>query len=169
VGSQTGEVPAEETQKVFTDFGIPHADVVMDIYNGQLRMREPTHLPTSWTCYLEDGLKYCKDLKEIESNNKKYGIENRLAIRDNTLVYDGEPVSLPSGVQIRQIWQAVLWRGWVICLGRTSNTDKVAHMTPPFFATELITFSASRRAAKVKYLSFNPPGGTGLYILNPSA
>jgi hypothetical protein len=114
---------------------------------------------------LVDEQEFCKDLKEIESNYKKYEIQDKLAVRDDDLYYDGASVQLPPGVQMRLIWQAVLWKGWVICLGRTSNTDKPANMTPPFFATELITFSASRRIADVKYLSFNPPGGTRLYIL----
>src|SRR5580692_7713807 len=163
--AESGGAQTKDAQKVFTDLGLPHADVVMDVYMGQLRMRETTHLPDSWSCYLVDEQKFCKDLKEIESNYKKYEIQDKLAVRGDDLYYDGAPVQLPPGVQMRLIWQAVLWKGWVICLGRTSNTDKPANMTPPFFATELITFSASRRIAGVKYLSFNPPGGTRLYIL----
>jgi hypothetical protein len=167
LNGQTVRAQAIEKQKVFTELGMPHADVVMDIYEGQLRMREPDSLPSSPSCYLVDGLTYCKDLKEIESNYKDHSIENKLSIRDNALYYDGARVSLPPGVEMRLIWQAVLWKGWVICLGRTSSTDKPANMTPPFFATELITFKASKLIAKVKYLSFNPPTDTRLYLLNP--
>jgi hypothetical protein len=166
--AQTRGAHAEETQKVFTDLGLPDGDVVMDIYKEQLRMREPTHLSVSWSCYLEDGLKFCKDLKEIESNYKKYSVEDKLVIRDGVLYFESAEVLPPRGVQMRLIWQAVLWKGWVICLGRTSETDKPANMTPPFFATELITFRASeRKVAKVKYLSGMPPAGTRLYILSP--
>jgi hypothetical protein len=157
----------DEGQKVFTDLGLPHADVVMDIYKGQLRMREPKSLPASPSCYLVDGLKFCKDLKEIESNYKDHSAESSLSIRDGVLFYKEARVPLPPGVEMRQIWQAVLWKGWVICLGRTSKTDKPAKMTPPFFATELVTFDPAGGEAKVKYLSFNPPGDTRVYILSP--
>jgi hypothetical protein len=165
--AQSAKARTREAQKVFTDLGLPHADVVMDIYEGQLRMREPVPLATSASCYLVDGLKYCKDLKEIESNYKTHDIKDKLTIRDNDLFYDGAPILLPHGVQMRLVWQGVLWNGWVICLGRTSESDKPANMTPPFFATELITFSVTRRIAKVKYLSFNPPSDTRIYILDP--
>lgn len=130
-------------------------------------MREPESLPESASCYLVDGMKFCKDLKEIENNYKAHAIVNRLTIKNAFLYYDGVQVSLPPGVQMRNIGEAILWEGWVICLGRTSSTDKQAGLTPPFFATELITFDASKRIAKVKYLSFNPPADTRLYILSP--
>jgi hypothetical protein len=164
--AETAKGHPEERQRVFTDMG-SSADVVIDIVKGQLRMRKPASLPASASCYLVDGLKFCKDLKEIEANYKQHSVESRLTIRDGALYYGGEQISLPPGVKMRQICQAVLWKGWVICLGRTSETDKPAEMTPPFFATELITFDASKQVAKIKYLSFNPPGDTRLYILSP--
>jgi hypothetical protein len=156
-----------EGQVVFADLGFPDAEVVMDVHQDQLRIRDAVPLPASASCYLEDRLKYCKDLQEIESNYKEHEVVSSLSIQDGALRYAGAPVSLPSGVKMRLIWQAVLWKGWVICLGRTSNTDKPANMIPPFFATELISFSVSKKMANVRYLSFNPPGDIKLYILNP--
>ena len=55
---------------------------------------------------------------------------------------------------MREVWAAVLWNGWVLCLGRTSNTDKEANDTPPFFASELVAFVNPLQAGVMRSARF---------------
>lgn len=153
-------------QKVFTDWGGISHELVIDIFEERLRIRKPkvSYGPTS---YLVDGMRYHLDENMIEANYKNHEIRQALTIKDESLFYEGAPVTLPPKVKMRNLWQAVLWEGWVICLGRTSKTDASAQLKPPFFATELITFRVRQRVAKVMYINFNPPSGTRLFILDP--
>jgi hypothetical protein len=59
-----------------------------------------------------------------------------------------------------------LWQGWVICLGRTSNSDSLVALKPPFAPTELVAFSASERVAQLKFLNSVTPTDLRLYILD---
>lgn len=161
-----GRKPPSSRQKVFTDWGGVGKELVIDVYKGRLRLRRPTMLYTS-SGYLVDGLKYYKDRQKIEANYQKYEARNRLRIQDGTLYYDQAAVTLPSGVQMRDVWQAMSWEGWIICLGRTSKTDKETQLRPPFFAAELITFSIKDRVAQITYLNYQPPPDIRLYILDP--
>ena len=78
--------------------GVPHADVAISIQMGKLRMSEPRLLNESG-CYLVRKLKYCKDLKNINANYKKYSAEDKLSVRNSELYFDGQLISLPKAVK----------------------------------------------------------------------
>lgn len=152
------------TEIVLTDWGGVGNEIEMEVSKGRLQIKKPrvVHLPGAYTIA---GRRFLIDPKTVETNYNSHRVEGKLQIKNGTLYYDGASVALPRDVRIRNVWQAILWKGWVICLGRTSRTDKEAQMTPPFFATELITFSIADKAAEVRYLSFQPPPDVRLYIL----
>lgn len=156
---------APACQKVFLDWGGVGKELAIDVYNRQLRLRKPRTLYTP-TRYDVDGLQFRLDKNVVETNYQKHEIGRQLTIRDGALFYEDAPVALPQGVEMRTVWQAILWEGWIICLGRTSKTDKEARLKPPFFATELITFNVRQRVAQVRYVNFDPPKGVRLYILD---
>jgi len=153
-------------QKVFTNWGGLGHEIVIDISGGRLRIRK-AKVREGEASYLVDGGRYYVDENVIDANYKNHEIGQALTIKDDKMLYDGIPVSFPYGVKMRNVWQAVLWNGWVICLGRTSRTDDSAKLRPPFFATELITFSVQERVARVRWIMFSPPSGTRLFILDP--
>jgi hypothetical protein len=154
-------------QMVFADFGVgAGTETVMDVREGQLRLRKPIFLKGHG--YRVDGLKFYPDWKQVESRYREYQVVDHLNVKDNVLYFNDQPVQLPQDVKMRQVYQAIFWNGWVICLGRTSNTDREAALRPPFVETELITFSASERVAHVKWLSAFAPNDTRLYILDSS-
>lgn len=156
---------SQSSQKVFVDWGGVGHELAIDTLNGRLRIRKPKVL-YSPTRYRLDGFEFSLDQKVIEANYRDREVKDKLNIKKGELFYDGVSVTLPAGVQMRNVWQAILWDGWVICLGRTSRTDRQAELRPPFFATELMTFRAKERIARVRYLVFDPPSGIRLYILN---
>lgn len=151
-------------EKIFIDWAGVGKELVVDTVNGQLRIRKAKVL-TSPFRYEVDGLIFKDDQRSIVQNYNQHKSENKLAVKNGELNYEGSLVSLPDGVLMRNVWQAVLWNDWIICLGRTSNTDKEAQLKPPFFATELITFSVKDRKADVRYLSFNAPSDIRIHIL----
>jgi hypothetical protein len=153
-------------QKVFIDWGGVNHELVIDLSNGLMRIRKAKVLEAPLR-YRVDGLEFLPDKIVIEENYKKNETGDKLTTYDGALFYEGRPVTLPRGVEMRKVWQAVSWKGWIICLGRTSKTDREAQLRPPFLATEIITFSARERTAAVQYLTFEPPSGIRLFILDP--
>jgi len=109
-----------------------------------------------------DGLKFYPDWKQIESRYKEHQAVDRIKVKDDELYFNEQPVQFAQDVKMRLVYQAILWNGWVICLGRTSNTDREAALRPPFLEVELITFSPSERIAHVKWLSAFAPTDTRL-------
>ena len=140
--------------------------ILFDVQNDELRMMEPRELSTD-NGFLVDGCKYYVNWKIIDENHKTYDATKVISIRDDSLFYDSMPVQFPDSVKPRLVWEAVLWKDWVVCLGRTSRTDKEAKMVPPFFATELIVFNSQKRNASIKIVDPNPPMHTELLILDP--
>jgi len=153
------------SQKVFVDWGGVNHELVLDLYRRRIRIRKPKVLEAPIR-YRVDGLEFVPDKTVIDARYKENEITSKLTADGGALFYHRRPVILPQGVEMRKVWQAVLWKGWIICLGRTSKTGKEAQLKPPFFATELITFSATERIAAVQYVSFEPPADIRLYILN---
>jgi hypothetical protein len=160
VGTATALGNSEE--KVFLD-GIP-GTVVVDIHEGELRIRKAEYSPDGKTYMMDDSL-YPIDWNVVRENRKRLDVRPRLLVKSDLLHFDGQTVELPRGVKMREVWAAVLWNGWVLCLGRTSNTDKQANDKPPFFASELIAFRPVDRKATVHYLTFHPPGDSTIKIL----
>jgi hypothetical protein len=138
--------------------------LVVDINHGDLRIRKAEWAPDGNT-YMVDGRIYPLNWNAVQENRKKLDVKRRLGIKLERLHFDGKTVNLPRGVKMRIVWQAVLWNGWVLCLGRTSNTDKQANDTPPFFASELVAFKPGELQAIVRYLTFSPPFETAIQIL----
>ena len=158
-----------DDQKVFTDMGGVGHELVFDLYEGQLRIRPTRRAPEGKYGFLVDGTTYIVDRKVVDENYKNLRIENHLIIKDGALFFDGHSVVLPNGVKMRAVWQAILWNGWVICIGRTSKSDESAKLTPPFFASELIVFEREHRLVdEIRYLTFNPPPTRArLFVLRP--
>jgi hypothetical protein len=156
-------------QKVFTDLAGAGHELVLDIDKGDLRMRTPKWADTSGRVYLVDGKRFVVEWDVISDNYKKLSVENRLSVKGGDLYFDGERVVLPAGVHMRNVWQAILWKGWVICIGRTSKTDQLSKDVPPWFASELIAFEATKRISReVRYLTSQPPTRTPrLSVLAP--
>jgi hypothetical protein len=130
--------------------------LVVDVHEGKLRVRSAKFAPDGNT-YLVDGGFYPADWKTSKERRKKIDVTSRLSVSSDVLHIDGRAVELPDGLKMRNIWTAVLWKDWVLCLGRTSKTDRNAKEEPPFFATELIAFRATDLKTQVRYLIPSPP------------
>ena len=156
---------SDTIQMVFIGLGWgAGSETPMGVEGGHIQFRRAT--PIEGGGFLVDHKKFYPDQKVVESRYREHQIVDRLLIKEGALYLEGRPVRLPPDVKIRTIYQAILWRGWVICLCRTSLSDSLLSLRPPFVATELITFSTSDMAAKVKWLSSFAPVGTRLYILD---
>lgn len=149
-------------QKLFLDS--VEGPLVVDVPSGALRIRKVA-LTGHGGAYSVDGITFPLDWKQVRKNRKALDVTSRLSIRLGTLLFDGEAVYLPAGVKMRNVWGGVLWNGWALCLGRTSNTDREASYEPPSFSTELVAFKPADRKATVRYLTFNPPLETAIKIL----
>jgi hypothetical protein len=158
----TGKATEASEEKVFLD-GIP-GTIVVDTQQGELRIRKAEY-GLDGNTYMMDGRLYPIDWGEVRENARKFDVKRRLSLKSALLYFDDKAVALPQEVKMREVWAAVLWNGWVLCLGRTSNTDKEANDTPPFFASELVAFRPLDRKATVRYLTFSPPGKTTIKIL----
>jgi hypothetical protein len=142
--------------------------LVLDINHSELRIRKAEWAENGNT-YMIDGLMYPLNWNGVRERRRKLDVRPRLAIKADGLYFDGRSVEMPRNMKMRNIWDAVLWNGWVLCLGRTSNTDREANDKPPFFASELVAFNAADRRATVRYLSFNPPSETAIQILEATS
>jgi len=69
------------------------------------------------------------------------------------MTYRGRSVPCANGALVRSIDLAIEWRGWVVASARTSLTDNIRAMEPPFPGLELIWFRARSGAAGVRVLS----------------
>ena len=69
------------------------------------------------------------------------------------ITYRGRSVRCSSGARVRSIDLAVDWQGWVIASGRTSLTDHLREMEPPYPGLELVWFRAQGGTAEVRVLS----------------
>jgi hypothetical protein len=157
-----GVLAADTDEKVF--LSSVDGALVLDISNNELRIRK-AEWTENGTTYAIDGLTYPLDWNVVREKHRKLDVRPRLAIKADWLYFDRKPVELPRGMKMRNVWDAILWNRWVLCLGRTSNTDRQASDKPPFFASELVAFDAADRRAVVRYLSFNPPLDTAIQVL----
>jgi hypothetical protein len=153
-------------QVVFPNTGWGGTETAIDVQNGQLRYYKPIPLEGKGTGLSVDGQKFYLDLKLAKSRFKQHDAQGHLAIKDGALRFDGQPVSFSKDVKMIEVYGAILWQGWVICLGRTSNSDSLVALKPPFVATELVAFSASERVAQLKFLNSVAPTNLRLYILD---
>jgi hypothetical protein len=65
---------------------------------------------------------------------------------------------------MRQIYQPILWNGCILCLGRSSNTDRQATLRRPFIETELTglyILDSSHRLLSPIRVSYYPTCGFG--------
>ncbi|MDX2020946.1 MAG: hypothetical protein SF187_11960 [Deltaproteobacteria bacterium] len=137
--------------------------LVIDVHNNALRERNAVSNKNGG--FEIDGHQFSIDWDAVRTAKKKYAAENMLSTKDGKLLFKGLHVSLPNGLLVRDIWSAVYWKDWVICIGRTSARDYEAALEPPFFASELIAFNAKDRRASVRYLAPNPPSGDGEVLI----
>jgi hypothetical protein len=167
-GCRLAEVPAspaaEGDEKVFltsTD-----GPLVVDVSDENLKVRKVAFAPDGNT-YLVDGSLYPLNWKVVKDNRRRSDAGGRIAVTSEVLRFDGQAVVLPDGAKMRNVWSAVVWKGWAICLGRTSKTDSNANEEPPFFATELIAFKPGAPGVLVRTLLPSPPANeeTAIWIL----
>jgi hypothetical protein len=161
-GFASHAVAAGADEKVF--LASVDGSLVVDVNHGELRIRKVEWAPDGST-YMIDGKVFPLDWTAVREKMTKLSVKDRLAVKSEGLHFDGRAVDLPRGVKMRSIWEAVLWNGWVLCLGRTSNTDKEANDRPPFFASELVAFKSAKPQALVRYLTFSPASETAIQIL----
>lgn len=113
------------------------------------------------------GRRFHYDAELVEQRARRLDASSDVVIRDGALFFDGRVVELPRGTLVRSIWQAIRWQGWIVVLGRTSETDAMAEMRPPFIANELILFHANEGPATVRWLaSYPPPPYGGILVLD---
>jgi hypothetical protein len=163
LGAVSSPAPLSTNEKVFLDS--VDGTLVIDVRGGEIRIRSAHGGPNHRDYAVVDGQSYRIDWGAIRERKRQTDAERRLAVDGDSLRFDGKLVQLPKGTKMRLVWQAVDWNDVVICLGRTSLTDDVAHQVPPFFATELVAFKKSDLRAIVRYLSFDPPTKDEIKIL----
>lgn len=117
--------------------------------------------------YRLNGVTYCLDWDLAKQRLQRSTITAQLQIQSGSLVWQDKLIRLADGLQVRNIWEAVQYRGWIVALGRTSRTDREAALTPPYFATEAIYFKeGSGSAHRSEPLGAFPAGDLSLLILS---
>ena len=94
-------------QMVFTDCAGLGNEIVMDIHQERLRIRK-LQLSKPMYSWVVDGNYFARDPSKDEANYQKLQVENRLTLPNDSLCYNGAKVQLPTGVKIRNVWQANL-------------------------------------------------------------
>lgn len=158
-----GSLRADVDQAVFVQPATP-GPLSIDLVRGELRLA-PAGLQHSGAFAIGNRV-FPIRRDTAETRLRAHSASERLTIRDGGLFFEGRAIRLRGDLRPRIVWQVVEWRGWVICLGRTSATDDAASLVPPFFATELITFRRTASTASVVWLASHPPTGVGIFILD---
>lgn len=150
-------------QAVFVQPAVP-GPMSIEIVDGNLEIEKAA---VEVGAFRIGGRVFPLDWNIAARNLADASVKSRLEIKSDSLYFDGKQINLPNKAKIRALWEAVEWKGWVICLGRTSVTDKEADMRPPFLSNELITFKVVGQEAQVQTLAPQPPSeGAGIIILN---
>jgi hypothetical protein len=137
---------------------------MLDVHGGRLRVRDVAQWLPDRNGYKADGTRFELDWEQVQKRYAELSAEKRLTIKDGVLLYENRPVTLHRGVAMRAVWQAVLWKGWIVIIGRTSQTDAETKLKPPFVAAELIVFGVDDRSAQVRYLSPHAPSDKDVQI-----
>jgi hypothetical protein len=138
---------------------------MLDVRGGKLRIRDVARWLPDRTGYAADGARFPMDWDDVQKRYAQLSVEKRLRVEGGALLFDDRPVALPRGVAMRAVWQAVLWKGWVAIIGRTSQTDAAARLRPPSIAAELVVFAADDLTAQVRYLSPHAPTDVQIHVL----
>jgi hypothetical protein len=135
------------------------------IVNGTLELE--TSEPAPGVGYRIRDDQYCLDWDQARTRLEHASVVTQFKVNHGTLIWNDKPIRLPDGRQIRNLWEAVRFRGWIFGLARTSQSDPEAALTPPFFATEIFYFKEGSDAAQLTdAIGAYPAGELGLMLLS---
>lgn len=153
-----------EDESVFIGLSTEQFMPKIDVDRGELRIRNVAAQLEDRSGYSADGRVYPLDFAAQRARYSALAVDKRIDVRNGELWFDGKRVALPPHVAIRNVWRAILWKGWVIAIGRTSKADNEATARPPFIAAELLTFSANALKLDVRFLVPQAPSDDNLRI-----
>jgi hypothetical protein len=137
----------------------------IEIENGQISLKKTGDTGFKNNVYLCGSRVFPMSWDVTLRHLHEMTAKSRLSIKDEKLYFDKKQINLQNGLKMREIWEAISWHGWIICLGRTSATDEAANMRPPFVSNELLTFRIDQNNAHVCTLSAFAPADEGGFIL----
>ena len=152
--------PSITEEVVMVSPAVPGELVVVD-RGDHLEVVEPKYLDGAVQV---DQMVYPLDEALSSKLHESHKAGSRLTVSDSgQLSFDGRAISLPKKAKVRQIWKAIVWRKWVIILARTSESDAIAKMEPPFLCNELVAFRVDGTKPMIRWLASFP--GKHLSIL----
>jgi hypothetical protein len=137
----------------------------IEIENGQISIKKTGDPELKYNAYSCGNRIFPMSWDVSLRHLREMTVKSRLSIKQDSLYFDGKQINLEKGLKMREIWDAISWHGWIICLGRTSASDMQANLRPPFLSNELITFKAESNTAQVRWLSAFAPADEGGFIL----
>jgi hypothetical protein len=154
--------PSVREEVVMVSPAVPGDLVVVD-RGDHLEVLEPKYLDGAVQV---DQTAYPLDEALSSKLYESYKAGSRLTVSEGgQLCFDGRVINLPKKAKVRQIWKAIVWRRWVIVLARTSESDAIANLEPPFLCNELVAFRVDGTKPMIRWLASFP--GKRLSILRP--